>query len=181
MGGIQFGDRYAAAPIETSEGVFWGEFSGSGLARLWFPDRLSNDAVASLRDKVVEIPDSLLRWVETTGRAIESVFGNRVPLELPPYDLTRGTLFQTKVWEALSTIQCGEVRSYGQVAENVGSPGGMRAVGAACGKNPIPVLIPCHRVLNSTGHLGGFSAGLHWKRRLLKIEGIFWKERLGKA
>ena len=67
-------------------------------------------------------------------------------------------------------IRCGETRSYGEIAISLKNPGAVRAVGAACGANPIPVLIPCHRVLAANKRIGGFSSGLEWKRKLLRIE-----------
>lgn len=87
-----------------------------------------------------------------------------------PLDLSGGTEFQRKVWRALQTIPYGQTRSYAWVAKKIGQPGAVRAVGAACGANPVPVMVPCHRVLRSDGSLGGFSAGLGWKKRLLALE-----------
>lgn len=87
-----------------------------------------------------------------------------VPLAL------RGTPFQRKVWNALARIGYGQTRSYHQVAELVGSPTANRAVAQACGSNPVPLLIPCHRVIATDGGLGGFSAGLNRKRELLQLE-----------
>jgi methylated-DNA-[protein]-cysteine S-methyltransferase len=89
-----------------------------------------------------------------------------VPLEM------NGTPFQRKVWNMLLEIPYGEVISYAQLADRVGSPRGFRAVGAANGKNPIPIIVPCHRVINTGGGLGGYSCGLPYKRRLLELEGV---------
>jgi methylated-DNA-[protein]-cysteine S-methyltransferase len=66
----------------------------------------------------------------------------------------------------------GSISSYGEIADRLGKPGGARAVGTACGANPIPVLVPCHRVVTSVGSLGGFSGGLDWKRKLLAVERV---------
>jgi O-6-methylguanine DNA methyltransferase len=82
----------------------------------------------------------------------------------------RGTPFQRRVWEALSLIPYGETRSYQEVAHYLGRPKSVRAVANACGQNPMPLVIPCHRVVSSDGGLGGFSAGLALKRRLLNME-----------
>jgi O-6-methylguanine DNA methyltransferase len=90
---------------------------------------------------------------------------------LPPLDLSGGTGFQQRVWRALRRIGWGRTKSYAQVAEAIGSPTAVRAVGGACGANPIPVLVPCHRVLAANLRLGGFSGGLNWKRTLLAREG----------
>ena len=82
----------------------------------------------------------------------------------------KGTKFQKKVWAALLTIPFGETRSYGQIAKQIRSPKAVRAVGAAIGRNPIPIIAPCHRVIGSTGKLTGFAGGLEAKARLLVLE-----------
>ena len=82
----------------------------------------------------------------------------------------KGTEFQKKVWAALLTIPFGETRSYGQIAKQIQNPKAVRAVGAANGKNPIPIIAPCHRVIGSTGKLTGFGGGLEAKARLLALE-----------
>ena len=82
-----------------------------------------------------------------------------------------GTAFQTQVWAALQGIPHGTVQTYGRVAQRVGCPGGSRAVGGAVGKNPVAILVPCHRVVSSQG-LGGFTGGVDIKKQLLRLEGI---------
>ena len=82
----------------------------------------------------------------------------------------RGTPFQKNVWEALLGIPFGETRSYGQLAKQLGKPQACRAVGAANGKNPISIIVPCHRVIGSSGKLTGFAGGLHTKAHLLNHE-----------
>lgn len=86
-----------------------------------------------------------------------------------PFEL-EGTHFQREVWKALFEIPFGEVRSYGELARALGRPGAARAVGAAAAKNPLPVIIPCHRLVGAGGALTGFSGGLDVKRRLLELE-----------
>ncbi len=88
-----------------------------------------------------------------------------------PLDLDGQPRFRVKVWKALQRIPYGRVRSYGWVARKIGKPRAARAVGAACGANPVPLLVPCHRVVAGDGSLGGFSGGLSNKKRLLKLEG----------
>jgi methylated-DNA-[protein]-cysteine S-methyltransferase len=85
------------------------------------------------------------------------------------FDL-RGTEFQKKVWRALAAIPFGETVAYGEIAHRVGSPAAARAVGAACGSNPLPLIIPCHRAVGSDGSLTGFGGGLEAKRWLLAHE-----------
>jgi methylated-DNA-[protein]-cysteine S-methyltransferase len=81
-----------------------------------------------------------------------------------------GTNFQKKVWEALGNIPYGETKSYKEIAIEVGSPKAFRAVGSANNKNPIPIIIPCHRVIGKNGKLVGFAGGLHLKEKLLQLE-----------
>ena len=84
----------------------------------------------------------------------------------------RGTAFQRRVWDALLEIPYGGTWSYADLAERVGSPRGFRAVGAANGRNPLAIVIPCHRVINSGGKLGGYGGGLPLKKKLLELEGV---------
>jgi AraC family transcriptional regulator of adaptative response/methylated-DNA-[protein]-cysteine methyltransferase len=98
----------------------------------------------------------------------------RVDGEVPRDDLpldVRGTAFQLRVWQELQRIPPGETRSYGEVAAAVGSAGGARAVGAACGSNPVSIVVPCHRVVAADGGLGGYAWGLEVKQSLLEREG----------
>lgn len=88
-----------------------------------------------------------------------------------PLDLRGTTAFQRRVWSAARDIPYGETRSYGQIARQAGSPGAARAVGQALAANPLPIVVPCHRVIGSDGNLRGFGGGLDLKRRLLKMEG----------
>jgi methylated-DNA-[protein]-cysteine S-methyltransferase len=88
----------------------------------------------------------------------------------------RGTAFQQAVWDALRKLPYGEIVSYGDLAKRLGNPRGARAVGGAVGANPIPIMIPCHRVLGAGRRLGGFTGGLAVKRQLLALEGIHWYE-----
>ena len=81
-----------------------------------------------------------------------------------------GTNFQRRVWEALLTIPYGETRSYGEIAEQIGSPGASRAVGLANGHNPIGIIVPCHRVIGANGSLTGYGGGVERKRILLDLE-----------
>ena len=82
-----------------------------------------------------------------------------------------GTAFQLQVLEALATIPYGETRSYGEIAAQIGKPRAVRAVGAANGRNPLPIVLPCHRVIGASGSLTGFGGGLETKRYLLELEG----------
>jgi methylated-DNA-[protein]-cysteine S-methyltransferase len=94
--------------------------------------------------------------------------GTRREFDLPL--VLEGTPFQTRVWRALTRIRYGETASYAEIGRWIGSPGAPRAVGAACGSNPLPIVVPCHRVIGSTGRLVGFGGGLAMKRAMLEFE-----------
>jgi len=93
----------------------------------------------------------------------------RAPAADLPLDV-RGTAFQRRVWEELRRIPLGETRTYGEVAAAIGSPRAVRAVGTACGKNPVAIVVPCHRVVPATGGVGNYGGGPHRKRHLLRAE-----------
>jgi O-6-methylguanine DNA methyltransferase len=151
----------------TPEGDFLAAYSERGLACLRFP---SNGKPAS-GSNANRVSSKILHWHDLTTRALENALAGKVPGVVPPLDLSAGTGFQQSVWNALRRIRLGETRSYGQVARTIGNAKAVRAVGGACGANPIPVLIPCHRVLAANSRLGGFSADMKWKRLLLVREG----------
>lgn len=110
-----------------------------------------------------------------TARQLEEYFsGTRDCFDLE-LDFA-GTDFQKKVWVALLTIPFGETRTYSQIAEQIGSPSAVRAVGAANGRNPISIVAPCHRVIGASGKLTGFAGGLEAKERLLTLEGGDWSQ-----
>ena len=117
------------------------------------------------------LQNTIRAWHRATETALKNILAGRKPKNLPPLDLA-GTEFQKSVWRALRKISFGKTKSYGEIAELIGKPKAVRAVGGACGANPVPVLVPCHRVLAANKKLGGFSGGLDWKRSLLAREGI---------
>ena len=120
-------------------------------------------------------------WIEDPGplkdaiEQLSSYFdGGRTTFDLPLEP--RGSSFQREVWAALQTIPYGQTRSYGDIARQLGKPGSSRAVGAANGANPLPIVIPCHRVIDADGRLGGFSGGLSTKVKLLALEGVHFED-----
>jgi methylated-DNA-[protein]-cysteine S-methyltransferase len=104
-----------------------------------------------------------------TERQLEQYFAGERKTFSVPLDM-RGTSFQKNLWEALLAIPFGETRSYGQLAKQLGNARAMRAVGAANGRNPVSIIVPCHRVIGSSGKLIGFAGGLETKARLLSLE-----------
>ena len=96
--------------------------------------------------------------------------GTRTTFNLPL--LARGTVFQKKVWDAIKTVPYGRTASYKELAVKIQNKNASRAVGNACNANPLPIVVPCHRIITSSGKIGGFGGGTAMKRQLLKIEGV---------
>ncbi len=151
---------------ESSEGIALVDFLG--------PKRPSEEVIVSsiLREYPKAAPeprdDAGLRG--EAKAAILRYLEERKPLPGIRLDLRKGTVFDQSVWKAIAAIPFGETRSYTQIAAAAGSPGAVRAAGRACGRNHVPLFIPCHRVVASGGKLGGFSGGLDIKRALLDLE-----------
>ena len=102
---------------------------------------------------------------------LEAYFNGKLQTFSVPINLDRGTDFQRRVWQALLAIPYGKTVTYGELARSLGlSAGASRAVGNACGANPLPIIVPCHRVVAANGSLGGYSGGLWRKEGLLKVE-----------
>ena len=136
---------------------------GDALTGLYFEQSRHGGPPASARKGANAI-------IEETRRQLDEYFAGRrtaFDLRLKPH----GTPFQLKVWKALERIPFGETRSYGEIAARIGAPTASRAVGAANGRNPIPVIVPCHRVIGADGSLTGFGGGMDRKRFLLGLEG----------
>jgi methylated-DNA-[protein]-cysteine S-methyltransferase len=136
-----------------------------GLAGLWFVGQKHSPDTTGWQD---DPHHPVLR--EAATQVLAYFQGQRRSFDLP-LDLSRGTPFQQAVWNALLAIPCGATRRYGQLSQSIGHPAAARAVGAAVGRNPISVIVPCHRVLGADGSLTGYAGGLERKSALLKLEG----------
>lgn len=155
----------ARADLATPIGTMTALATEQGLAVLWFDIA---DAGGSA-DAVPVNPQH--PHLAATRRWLDAYWaGAAADAETPALDL-HGTLFQRAVWQALLRIPFGHTRSYGEVAAAVGNGAVARATGVACGANPVPVIVPCHRVIGANGSLTGFSGGLARKERLLQHEG----------
>jgi methylated-DNA-[protein]-cysteine S-methyltransferase len=138
--------------------------SDKGLvAVLWQTDRPSRMRLGELDE------DNQHPVLLKAERQLDEYFAGKRKEFSIPLDM-RGTPFQKNVWEALLAIPFGETRSYGQLAKQLGNPNATRAVGAANGRNPLPIIVPCHRVIGSSGSLTGFGSGLEIKAQLLSLE-----------
>ena len=121
-------------------------------------------------DEKRDSEEILCPLLDEAAAQLDAYFAGRLKrfdLPLSP----QGTPFEQAVWAEVRAIPYGEVRTYGQIAAQLGVPGAARAVGRACGANPVLILMPCHRVVGAGGRLTGFAAGLHAKRALLELEG----------
>lgn len=188
-------NNFFELPIPTRDGQFTARYSEKGLAGMDFPFRSAAVPVRDSRSggkmppapagvdaratsartravKTNRVPAQIRDWHRTAEAALKNILAGRAAKVLPPLDLTGGTEFQQAVWRELRKISFGKTRSYGEIARAIGKAGAVRAVGSACGANPVPVLVPCHRVLAAHGKIGGFGGGLDWKRRLLAGEGV---------
>jgi O-6-methylguanine DNA methyltransferase len=166
-------DEIWELPIQTPDGEFVAQYTQNGLCGLNFP---GNESRQTHVQNSHPIPAEIQSWHDQTTTALQNALAGRPVKDFPPLDLSAGTDFQQRVWRVLKSIAWGETLSYGEVANEIRARNAVRAVGRACGANPIPVLIPCHRVLASNQKIGGFSGGLDWKRKLLAREGVLLLE-----
>jgi methylated-DNA-[protein]-cysteine S-methyltransferase len=159
--------------VETPHGPMIAMATEKGLCALEFvkPDR--NKLLMNRLAKWYpgyETIDGFSPFIETTKKWLEDYFrGNFDTLTLPPLDM-RGTDFECRVWDALLQIPLGETRSYGELASTLGVPGGARAVGGANHRNPVSIMVPCHRVIGHNDALVGYGGGLDLKKKLLVYE-----------
>jgi methylated-DNA-[protein]-cysteine S-methyltransferase len=152
----------ASTRLQTALGEVWLAADNEHLRLVTLPGTAPPDARPSESHPVLE------RAADELGRYFA---GERVTFTVPA-EAAEGTPFQRQVWAALRTIPYGARWSYRQLAEAVGRPGAARAVGSANARNPLPVVVPCHRVLGADGSLVGFAGGLEVKRALLALEGL---------
>lgn len=137
-----------------------------GLAGAWFEGQKAHPGVLAAPQRG---DDALLS--AAARQLVDYLAGRRADFDIA-LDFDHGTAFQRAVWQALRRIARGATTSYGGLACEVGTPNATRAVGAAIGRNPLSVIVPCHRVLGSDGSLTGYAGGLERKRALLRLEGV---------
>ncbi|MFA7343030.1 MAG: methylated-DNA--[protein]-cysteine S-methyltransferase [Terrimicrobiaceae bacterium] len=174
----------AASPGEVKSGgagmrVEWGiAESPFGLCSLGWTGR--GICHLAFCDQATGLPDELrekwggaafLKNEKTAKRWVREIFAKKTAGRIPAF--VRGTAFQLNVWRALLRIPCGSVTTYSRIADETGHPGACRAVGAACGANPVAWLIPCHRVIRESGIVSGYRWGAERKRSMLAAEAGF--------
>jgi len=147
-----------------------------GLAGLWFEGQRHLPEEWVTGSSWPEDPSHPV--LQQTTRQLKEYFdGQRTHFDLP-LDLSGGTVFQQAVWQILLAIPPGATASYGDVSKRIGNPMAVRAVGAAVGRNPVSIIVPCHRVLGTNGSLTGYAGGLDRKTALLKLEGALQEPML---
>jgi methylated-DNA-[protein]-cysteine S-methyltransferase len=137
----------------------------AGLAGVWF------DAQTHHPGELAAPVDERQPWIIQAREQLAAYFAGSLRRFSVPLDL-RGTPFQRAVWQALQDIGAGSTRTYSQIAALVGSPAAVRAAGAAIGRNPVSIIVPCHRVIGRSGGLTGYAGGLPRKQALLQLEGV---------
>jgi methylated-DNA-[protein]-cysteine S-methyltransferase len=152
-------DLQAQAVFDSPLGPLTAAASARGLALLWF------DAP----DLGLLPVDPAQRWLAQAGRELAAYWSDASACFGVPLDL-QGTPFQRAVWQALLGVASGRTCSYSDIAQRAGTPAAVRAVGAACGANPVGIIVPCHRVVGRNGALTGYAAGLPRKSALLQHE-----------
>lgn len=150
---------------DTKIGKIGIEENGKAITKIYFTNKDNEEEIIDGNETI------LLK--EAIKQLNEYFDGKRSSFDLPLEP--KGTEFQNKVWNALREIPCGETRSYGEIAKIIGNEKASRAVGMANNKNPIPIIVPCHRVIGANGKLVGYAGGLDIKEKLLDLEKNYLK------
>lgn len=166
------GARVAFARLDTPYGTMQIVAGPDGLLRIDLPGRPFADParVAADAGYPPEVREEGPEVVRARRQLEEAFAGRRRRFDLPLDP--RGTPFDREVWAAVADVPHGEVATYGDIARTVGRPTAFRAVGAANGRNPLPIVIPCHRIVGAGGRLTGYGGGLALKEALLEAEGV---------
>ena len=168
---MKFDPSIVQIRFQSPLGIMMLAATHSGLAGVWFEgQRHMPNALTSPPGWALDTSHPVL--IKTMQQLNEYFAGQRQKFDLP-LDLSGGTAFQQAVWQALLTIKPGQTSSYGNVSKTMGNAAAVRAVGAAVGRNPIRIIVPCHRVLGSDGSLTGYAGGLDRKTALLRIESAY--------
>ena len=165
----------AYAEVDSPIGALLLAATDRGLVRVGFPtedhDALLQDMATRLSPRVLEAPAKL----DAVRRELDEYFEGRRHDFTTPLDFSLSHGFRQRVLKAIAAIPFGEVRTYKEMATAAGNAAAVRAAGSACGSNPIPLIVPCHRVLRTGGGLGGYGGGLDLKRKLLSLEGVAFR------
>jgi len=174
--------RFTACVFRTPRGWMSVSETTKGIDAVVLPKASRQAVLSELPEASAALLDAQVssRLREARAQLIDYLAGTRRSFDLS-LDLSRGTSFQRKVWRTLRRVSYGRLRSYQWVAVRVGGRQYARAVGNAVGANPMPIVIPCHRIVAQDTSLGGFSGGLPTKRKLLTLEGTLAELRPGRS
>jgi methylated-DNA-[protein]-cysteine S-methyltransferase len=156
------------AECTSSQGNLYLAATVRGLAGMWFTDQRHLPDVSSWQRHNDVAQLSILKDAQ---QQLQAYFEGQLQQFDLPLDLSAGTAFQQAVWQALLKIPFGKTTSYGALSNSMGKPRAVRAVGTAIGRNPIGIIVPCHRVVGADGSLTGYAGGLHRKETFLTLEG----------
>lgn len=154
--------------LRTPLGPYAIAAEGGAITGLWRDEQAHYPSAARMGTEVAPGTDALLD--DAAAQLLAYIAGEREGFDLPL--AAHGTEFQRRVWDELAAIPRGETTTYGAIAARIGAPRASQAVGAAVGRNPISIIVPCHRVLSSTGGITGYAGGLDAKRALLRLEDV---------
>ncbi len=154
--------------INSPLGIITLQANELGLSGVWFETQTTQPAELGIADASNPI-------IQLATAALSDYFAGNTPIHSVPIH-AHGTDFQQQVWRALTTIPCGQTWSYQELANAIGNPKAVRAVGLANGKNPVSILVPCHRVIGKNGKLTGYAGGVERKVWLLRHEGIIIRD-----
>ena len=142
--------------------------TAQGLSGVWFEGQRHGPSDERMQGWTVNASHDLL---QSATKQLRAYFAEETDSFDLPLDLTAGTAFQQLVWQALLKVPSGQTQTYGDLARLLDKPNAVRAVGAAVGRNPVSIIVPCHRILGAGGQLTGYAGGLWRKQALLKLEG----------
>jgi methylated-DNA-[protein]-cysteine S-methyltransferase len=164
--------------LKSTQGPVYMAATERGLAGMWFTDQRHLPDVSSWKrcDDATTSPTI----IQEAFKQLQAYFAGKLQQFDLPLDLSAGTAFQQSVWQAILAIPYGKTATYSAVSRALGNPLAIRAVGTATGRNPIGIVVPCHRVMGADGSLTGYAGGLHRKEAFLKLEGALPTHCAGK-
>jgi methylated-DNA-[protein]-cysteine S-methyltransferase len=165
---MKFDPHMVYAECASSQGNLYLAATARGLAGMWFTDQRHLPDVTNWQ-RLDDVNQH--HMLKATLQQLQAYFAGKLEQFDLPVDLSAGTAFQQTVWQALLKIPFGKTTSYGALSSSIGKPLAVRAVGTAIGRNPIGIIVPCHRVVGADGSLTGYAGGLHRKEAFLALEG----------
>ena len=165
---MKYDPNIVYAECSSPQGNMYLAATERGLAGMWFTDQRHLPDVSNWQKRDDINQQQILKEAQ---RQLQAYFAGELTQFDVPLDLSAGTAFQQAVWQALLKIPFGKTTSYGALSSSIGKPLAVRAVGTAIGRNPIGIIVPCHRVVGADGSLTGYAGGLHRKEAFLTLEG----------